>query len=66
MFVLFECVYAIVVGLVAVSMFFCFFFSGTVDVFSVDETSGVWNLSHTLQFTKRQFPGTCMLGLVYV
>ncbi len=37
---------------------YCTSCSGAVDVFSVDDTTGVWSLSHTLQFTRRQFPGT--------
>ena len=31
--------------------------SGSVEVYGGDESSGEWNLSHTLQFTRRQFPG---------
>ena len=31
--------------------------SGVVDVFGVDDSTGMWLLSHTLQFTRRQFPG---------
>ena len=32
-------------------------YSGVVDVFGVDDSTGMWLLSHTLQFTRRQFPG---------
>ena len=31
--------------------------SGVVELYSGDETMGTWNLSHTLEFTRRQFPG---------
>lgn len=32
--------------------------NGAVDVFGVDDTTGAWSLSHTLQFTRQQFPET--------
>ena len=31
--------------------------SGSVDVYSVDDNTGSWTLSHSLKFTKQQFPG---------
>jgi 6-phosphogluconolactonase (cycloisomerase 2 family) len=31
--------------------------SGTVEVYSSDDSTGEWTLAHTLQFTRRQFPG---------
>ena len=33
------------------------FGSGSVEVCEGDENTGEWNQSHTLQFTRSQFPG---------
>ena len=46
----------------SVCVFLCkysiFYFSGSVEMYSMDESIGTWSLSHTLKFSRSQFPGT--------
>ena len=53
-------------GLCLVVMPTLYSVSGSVEVYVGDEATGEWNLSHTLQFTRRQFPGKCQFIVIWL